>query len=214
MPISHKHKCIFVHIPKCAGSSIESVLGMHGDIEHIGLKPYLNQELNHDTLFGKGAQHYPLTKLREVLSEDIFQDYFKFSFVRNPWDRFISHVAWSKGIWNGQHTVTHNDVELALSKLKTTSEAELSNHLQPQWKFLCDVNGNIACDYIGRFESLNKDWAYLTKELNLNQPLPKRMVSYHKHYSTYLNDHQVDFLANYYKQDIELFKYKFERLSD
>jgi len=185
---------------------------MHGSIDHIGLEPYLNQELNDETLFGKGAQHYNLVKLKEIISDDVFHSYFKFSVVRNPWDRFISHVAWSKGIWNDKNILTHDDVELALNKLKLTPEEQLNNHLQHQWKFLCDVKGNIACDFVGRFESLQQDWDKLRQILNVEAPLPKRMVSHHEHYSKYLNDRQVDFLGKYYERDINLFNYKFERV--
>lgn len=212
MPVSHEKKSIFVHIPKCAGSSIESVLGMHGDIDYIGLKPYLNQELNKDTLFGKGARHYTVMQLKDFLSGYVFDTYFKFSIVRNPWDRFVSHVAWSKGIWDERNVLTKSDVDIALENLKRTNDENLNNHLQHQWKYLCDDSGNILCDYVGKFENLAHDWSIVSKKLGVESTLPKRMVSHREHYSKYLDDEQADFLANFYKQDITLFEYEFERL--
>lgn len=214
MPISKENKCIFIHIPKCAGSSIESALGMHGDIDYIGLKPYLKQKINDETLFGCEAQHYSALEIRNIVNKDIFENYFKFSIVRNPWERFISHVAWSKGIWDKSNTLTKSDVDLALKKLKETPENLLNNHLKHQWKYLCDENGNILCDYVGRFESLTNDWSIVCKEIGVDLSLPKRMVSHHEHYSKYLDDDQVDFLASFYEKDISQFGYQFERIDD
>jgi hypothetical protein len=45
VPVSHKHNCIFIHIPKTAGTSIEASLGMHGDLNFVGYKPYCKKPL-------------------------------------------------------------------------------------------------------------------------------------------------------------------------
>ena len=82
--ISHKHKVIFVHIPKCGGVSMEGVL----------FKP--RQRRSKKYLFGSpnkyqtgGLQHLMSSHIIEEVGEDIFNQYFKFSFVRNPWDKMV-----------------------------------------------------------------------------------------------------------------------------
>ena len=70
--ISTRHRCIFVHIPKTAGTSVEAALGWF-------------------TEYTRGAQdHRSIRKLREAITPDEFCTYFKFTFVRNPWDRVVS----------------------------------------------------------------------------------------------------------------------------
>ena len=67
--ISHKHKCIFIHIPKCAGTSVEV--------------NFSNKHSNHCPV-AVFARKYPRK----------FKNYFKFSFVRNPFDRLVSVYAY------------------------------------------------------------------------------------------------------------------------
>ena len=54
MPISSDYNCIFVHIPKTAGTSIEAALGMHGDLKKIGILPNPDQKKDTSLLFGNG----------------------------------------------------------------------------------------------------------------------------------------------------------------
>lgn len=209
MPISHQHKCIFVHIPKCAGTSIESVLGMHGDIKTIGIEPYLNQQINNETLFGKGAQHYTLDDIELHINPSQYNEYFKFAFVRNPWERFVSHVAWQKRKWHTKEPLNQEDVDNAIIKLKSLDK--VNDHLKPQWQYIYNNQGESPLDFVGRFENLSNDWNKIANILGLEVSLPNRMSSNHVHYSQYLSDEQAEILADFYRVDREIFDYEFER---
>lgn len=65
--VSNKHKFIFVHIPKTAGVTISSILD------------------DYCTLDEKKKHNMNPHGQRNQISR-----YFKFCFVRNPWDRFLS----------------------------------------------------------------------------------------------------------------------------
>ena len=80
--ISHEHKCIFVHLPKVAGDSIERALTNEGWHTPRGKIPYK-------------IQHEPSSSLKEIYAE-FWDEYFKFSFVRNPWDLLISTYMWER----------------------------------------------------------------------------------------------------------------------
>ena len=83
--ISHPHKFVFIHIPKTGGSSIETLF--------LG-KPQRRwaPEINHY------FQHATAAELRNrLMNRDNFDRYFKFAFVRNPWDRIVSEMKWRYG---------------------------------------------------------------------------------------------------------------------
>src|SRR5262245_28523163 len=91
MPIDHERRVIFVHIPKCAGTSIEVAFGWANKYDRIGLDVTAT-EPNFDTYFGGGLQHFTI---REMVENGIAIDkYTKFAIFRDPFDRLVSHFLW------------------------------------------------------------------------------------------------------------------------
>lgn len=97
--ISHKHKCIFVHIPKCGGQSVESVF-----VRDYGIKNRKTREcydkLNIDPWY-PNMSDVPKEMLTShwLLSdypENLTQNYFTFALVRHPMERAISFFKWHK----------------------------------------------------------------------------------------------------------------------
>ena len=90
--ISHHHKCIFIHIPKNAGQSMEHVflnlLDLKWETRAPLLLMYNNQpELGPPRLAHLKADEYVRFK---YLTQEMFDKYYKFAFVRNPWSRLVS----------------------------------------------------------------------------------------------------------------------------
>ena len=83
--ISHEHKCIFIHVPKCAGESIETALMGRPNWESDDPN-YASLGLPDDSKIGQD-KHYTISQWKDHIN---FTNYFKFSFVRNPWDRVYS----------------------------------------------------------------------------------------------------------------------------
>ena len=82
--ISHDKKCIFIHIPKCGGTSVEDVIWPKGKgrTEEDLWMGFVNRfENKYQT---GGLQHLLAWQVREEVGSDVFSDYYKFSFVRNP----------------------------------------------------------------------------------------------------------------------------------
>ncbi|MCB1377761.1 MAG: sulfotransferase family 2 domain-containing protein [Alphaproteobacteria bacterium] len=92
--ISHDHRCIFVHIPKTGGSNIENVIWPHprseSDLWMGFVQPFRNKYQT------GGLQHLQARQMRQEVSQDAFRRYFKFSIVRNPWDKAVSQCAYLK----------------------------------------------------------------------------------------------------------------------
>ena len=87
--ISHKHKCIFVHCHKCAGETIElAVLGK------------ADRGIGGDHYKGSREKHFSVNRYIKKYGENMWNNYFTFSFVRNPWDRVISWIRYRDTRWN------------------------------------------------------------------------------------------------------------------
>ena len=104
MIISHKHKFIFMHTPKCAGSSIEVSLASvcdEGDLIGPVTSEGLPDDYKHPNTFEEHQEEtggiyngMRAEEIKNYIGDDIWNEYFKFSVVRNPWDRAISFWHW------------------------------------------------------------------------------------------------------------------------
>ncbi len=137
----YESKTIFIHIPNTAGISL--VKSIFGDV----------------TLEG----HRSVSFYKQVFGK-IYSDFFTFTIVRNPWDRLYSAYKFlQKGGMNihdknafETHLSIYRDFEdFVLNGLNKKITLEIM-HLIPQHEFVCDKNGKIIVDHIGRFENLNK----------------------------------------------------------
>lgn len=206
--ISHKHKCIFVHIPKTGGTSIENCIWPaprnREDLWMGFVSSYRNKYQT------GGLQHLLARHIRLEVGSDIFNAYFKFTIVRNPWDKLVSQYAYLK---------ERKDLQLYLGVTFDTTFAQyieavaLSDHVQiiPQADFVYDVNGLRIIDFIGRFETLNEDAQSIFSRIGIhNMILPHtQRSSREKDYRSYYTAETRDRVARIYERDIALFKYKY-----
>jgi hypothetical protein len=218
VPISHPLRTIFVHIPKTAGTSVEAVLGMHGDKSDIGIKPYFNQVRDEHRLYGGELQHLTASHIRARLRDDVtFREYFKFTIVRNPWDRLVSTCAWSGQKWvNGEQLepALFNELVQQLHQLfrasqRVASPLVLAPHLAPQFQWVFDEEQRPLVDFVARYESLEEDWRRICARLDIDAALPVRMRSHHRPYRDYYCDETRAMVAEVYARDAELFGYAF-----
>ena len=90
MPICHKNKFIFYHIPRCAGTSVEQHFKLHSVHNCYGLVHTKSQAITLHHLTG----HDMLTA--GLVDDDILDSYFKFTIIRDPFDRMVSDYFWQK----------------------------------------------------------------------------------------------------------------------
>ena len=205
--ISDKYKFIYIHIPKTAGESIEEVLSNEfEDSRIVSNDPDWDILIKHDTLI----EH-------DYSMKSPLSDFFTFSFVRNPWDRMVSH--WKYFIQTERSPpMPFEDFVFNFHKvLKEAINGHWWNPYRkyiftaPQLDFLTDENGEVQVNYIGRFEELQKDFDHVCKQLNIKAiKLPhKNKTSRKPHQEYYKTQGCIDEVARRYKKDIEYFKYNF-----
>jgi len=197
--ILHKHKAIFIHVPKTGGTSIENFFGRVWDPEISKIEDYsimLGPSLNH-CFYDKILEHHPQAPT-----------YFSFSFVRNPWARAVSHYRWFK-LWRDEiKKISFKEFLILISN----SDFEYKHHVRPQSDFIVDSDGNQILDFVGRFESLQEDFNHVCGKLGLKD---SRLSHVNKSgnlsvYHDFYDKESKLLVAKKYAEDIERFKYTFE----
>lgn len=228
--VSHKHKCIFVHVPKAAGTSIERAF-----MEDLGL----DMDNRHALLLGastnisvgpRRVSHLTAAEYVDLyfVSQEIFDAYFKFAIVRNPIDRLYSTYKYKRFI---DYLSFDDFIKLKLENfIKSETEGFF---FKPQYEYLYG-NNQLLVDFVGKLENLDKDFEYIQKELNFNLTLKhynksnemKGVSKIIRRYGKLVKDREVwgkakykengkmlsegaiAVIENYYKIDFETFDYE------
>ena len=207
LPLNDDYKCIYLHIPKNGGISIQTIL-FHS-YSRVGHKSLL---------------HYKL------YNKEKFNNYYKFTFVRNPWDRLVSafHFLVKGGldsnetnvkIWADQLKIYGiNDFEnfvLSMTDADFCKTFLSYRHFRPQHLWLIDEHGELAVDFICKIENFDAGMENLKNILGLHTNYTannhiKRNVTNHDNYKNLYSAKMKKIVEEFYKKDIELFNYDFE----
>lgn len=196
--ISDTHRCLFVHIPKTAGTSIEEALG---GLAGLRLGP--------GKVVPRGTQdHRTIMELRRAMPPGAFAQYFRFSFVRNPWARVAS---WYKNVVNDpNHRAQFGVREACPFPEFLEQQAEIFG-MQPQLHWLREKDGSIPLDFIGRFERLEEDFARVCNRLGIpDSSLPHLTRQRDRRpYSAIYDETTRRIVADRYGEEIAMFGYRF-----
>ena len=200
--ISQKHKFVFIHIPKNAGGSVRQALIRAAG----GKKP------------GGFYQHAPATTIRDI-NKNHWNSFFTFAFVRNPWARMWSIYKFNlerKG--KGHKDVGKSFDDFLMNKKRTHNWAKTfirpGTPLQrrPQTDWILNEHGDVIVDFIGRFENLRPEIDKICSRVGI----PKlNLIRTHKTsqnipYTKAYSQEGIEFVAEHFKTDIEMFGYTFD----
>ena len=144
---------------------------------------------------------------RREIGRKQFEAYFKFGFVRNPWDRVVSLYERTEALQLREKTTFDEFVDW-IQYSSATCVHSSPHRYQLDW--FVDPNGNVLADFIGKFERLDEDWAFVAKKLGVSEScLIKDPIRGARHYTEYYTPRTRDIIANKFKVDIERFDYEF-----
>lgn len=196
MIVSPRLRLIFIHIQKTGGSSIEHALRQ--------LDPGIGSHLYED------RRHIPAREFSRMVPREVWEGGFKFAFVRNPWDRLVSWhcMCLQNPPTNAfQRAVRERHADFA-DFIRCAGDPDLARVRMPQADYLCDGDGALLVDFVGRFERLEEDFARLG--LPASGMLPRLNTSRHDDYRRYYTDELREIVAERFARDCAHFGYSFE----
>lgn len=189
-----RYECIFIHIPKTGGISVSKSLFPH--------------------LIG----HHTVQEYKKAYGKKLFEKYFKFTFVRNPWDRLVSAFWFLKagGVnrrdkeWAGEHLASYNNFDRFVKSWLNSKSIYSHIHFVPQYEFICNKKSRLEVDFVGYFENFEQDFQFVREKLGICTDLSRLNASRRTHYKNYYDIETIEIVADVYQKDIEIFGYDFE----
>lgn len=197
MIISHKHKFIYIKTPKTAGTSTELFLEQFCDQGDI-ITPIWPRESNWNHRprnHANFSSHIKPISIKNKIGKDIFDLYYKFCNVRNPWDRLVSNFFWFKKF--NRH-------------ITFDKYCELSGHISMERYYQIN-NTPIINGYI-KYENLVEDTIHILNQIgikisNIEQFPKSKIMRKSKEYRSFFNRKQIDIVATACKDEIDRFGY-------
>ncbi len=238
MIISHKHKFIFLKPTKVAGTSIEIALGKNCSPDDI-ITPvseyrkskdsdyYLHDARNYED---KGFFNHILpNEIKQKIGSEVWDNYYKITVIRNPWDQCISRYRWEQNVnkllyQNAVSDYKRNFLNFTLLKNVVLKRIRIRifnfeyfiNNFESWWantNYYFDENDNKICDYYIRYENLEEDFEEVCKILKIPYTkLPKTKNQYRSpsdHYRVFFDSESKQKVENIFKKEIKYFGYKF-----
>lgn len=217
--ISDRYKCIFVHIPKSAGTSVGTKLGIYSDESFRGMQDH--RSIRHLTplrsinilqtsprVYAEVVYYRVRDSLmlgRSYPTGQQLESYYKFSFVRNSWARVFS---WYRNVMNDK-------VHKRRYRIPEDADFEwfVNNRLgtlRSQLYYLIDHQGRLGVDFVGRYENLHNDFDIICNNIGIDDSsLPEKMRRSPESYADAYTDDMVERVRQHYSDDIAHFQFTF-----
>jgi hypothetical protein len=191
---------IFVHVPKAAGIS-------------VGF-----------SLYGrKTGDHRTIGDYKLCFQKKEFNSFFKFTFVRNPWDRLVSaYLYMKKGgrnkddyDWSMKFLSPYKNFEEFVMDWVNEQNIRLGLHFRPQYEFLCTNESTLELEFIGYFENIVHDYEHIRNKIGVGRDLAvyNKTANEKKDYRHYYSKRTREIVEYVYREDIRLLGYNFDNSS-
>jgi chondroitin 4-sulfotransferase 11 len=209
---------VYIEVPKVACSSIKitlaSLLGI--DLEAVGGDPH--------------KVHFPAPASCQS-GPTLYPGLFTFAFVRNPWDRLVScyrdkilgeapdftsfHPARGVACCLARFDVFRAGMSFDefVKAVAAVPDKEADDHFRSQHTFVTNTLGGVGVDFVGRFETLGRDFQRVCEKLGLpSLTLPHvQAASTARRYTQYYTLRTRSRVASRFRDNVSLFGYQFGR---
>lgn len=218
MILSTSHNFIFVHVPKTAGTAMTAALEPFGI---TGTRTMFRRMIRRlpvheapDRAYFR--KHETATDIRRKLTPAVYDRFFRFAVVRNPFDHAVSHYEYLKEFRNAKMAEAFSRMSFR-DYLKMRSDKAGWNDrffvmLPDQAHFLVDGQGGLLVNRLLRFESLTQDFGTLAHDLGLGQISlarinPTKAKAGHRPYHDYYDGETETMVRGLYERDFDLLGY-------
>ncbi|MDC1499572.1 sulfotransferase family protein [Amylibacter sp.] len=220
--ISHKYKFIYVHINHCGGTSIEYALRNVGEMRPANIDHITRADILNDQLPLAATQHLTALELKRFYGDKIWNEYFTFAFVANPFDRMTTAFL-QRGkpfyghdnildFFHGPYCNVSDSIPAHIYLAIAYTAPRVQRMVRSSHFWLSDENNNMLdFNFIGRKESLDRDFQVVLNTLGIRGHLGQSNKTKNKqHYSTYYNTQAVKWVEERMAEDLEHFDYSFD----
>ncbi|QOV89595.1 sulfotransferase family 2 domain-containing protein [Humisphaera borealis] len=181
---------VFIHINKCAGTSVGTAIGL------------------------PKKQHLTSLEVIDIIGEPAWSKAFRFTIVRNPWDKVVSHykhrIKTRQTGLGETHVPFKQWVAATYGDTKDPVLYDQPKMFQQQVEWLKNRQGRIDVDYVGRFETMSETFDEVARRIGIDATLPhlnrtEGKVDFRTHY----DDATAAIIASWFKDDIAQFGYEF-----
>ena len=217
MIISHKHKFIFFKTRKTAGSSVQVALAEHCGENDIITGQYRkgvddnshSAGLNMNNFY-TNHPHPEIIPTKDFIEKnmgtEVWDSYFKFAFVRNPYDIAISRYHWNRKKRNRANEISVDDFRNWIDEENLTDEDWLHKYIA--------IDGDVKLDFVGRYDNLDGDLDYICNKIgipNLNLGFLKSgFRNKDVKFNDWYDDKSKSQVQSFFNKDINLFNYEFD----
>lgn len=159
-------------------------------------------------------QHYTAREFKDMLGQQKFDNAFKFTFVRNPYDKVLSHYKFR--VKTNQTNLGNNPfdfnqwIELTYGK-KDPAFYDKPKFFMPQINWLTDQNDQVLVDFIGRFENLQQDFNIVCDYAGMERKTLPHLNKTKKtgSYRDFYNESSREIITEHFRKDLDYFGYEF-----
>ena len=228
--INRELKVMYIHLPKAGGLFIERVLKKFYGFETIKFGRNDHDEFNENKnlqkstnfkikpkmmlhLRNKGLIRYHECDECPVTKEE-FETFYKFTIVRNPYDRIVSSFNYLKKT----EMINNSTFDKHIFEEETVSDYSYFHSFISQYDHLLSSDNKIHINYIGKFENLNEELCTILKNIGISEIKHKDYLSENVivntsnenkiPYTDYYNEECLQKINTYFKNDFETFGFK------
>jgi hypothetical protein len=223
--ISHSHKYIFIKSEKTAGTSVEAALSKDctdGDLVTPLGDYWFNRDDRgqwvHNSMNAEGfSQHDSAAEVKRKVPPEIWNEYFKFSITRNPWDRVVSNFSWEARNKPALRPIRcwYHRLGVPFDEFRETRNL-FQGFVAGDWttndRFYL-IDGALCVDFVIRYERLEQDFQEVCARVGLPAiALPHLKAGLRRaerSYADYYDQTSMSIVAERHEKDIRLFGYEF-----